>query len=201
MDRNSLTSLRIILLSGFLLSLLGCQQKTIMVKKVDGCPETLNHVVRKLNANQEIKLCKEYQGKVVLIVNTASKCAFTDQYEGLEKLYATYKDRGLVVLGFPSNDFQNQEPGDEQQIQQFCRLTYGVQFPMFSKTHVKKDNADPLYRTLGELTGTYPKWNFYKYLLDREGNIAGVYSSLTSPDSSGLVSNIEQKLKQKATQD
>lgn len=194
MENDSLTPLRTILLLGILFSLFGCQQKTIMVKKVDGCPETLNHVMRKLNDNAEVDLCKEYQGKVVLIVNTASKCAFTDQYEGLEKLYATYRDSGLVVLGFPSNDFRNQEPGDEQQIQEFCRLTYGVQFPMFAKTHVKQNNAEPLYKTLGELTGTYPKWNFYKYLLDREGNIVGVYSSLTSPDSSGLIDNIEKQL-------
>ena len=188
--------MRKILLFGLLLSLIGCQQKTIMVKKVDGCPVTLNHQVRELNGEQDIDLCKQYLGKVVLIVNTASKCAFTDQYDGLEKLYAKYKDQGLVVLGFPSNDFGNQEPGDEQQVQEFCRLTYGVQFPMFAKSHVKKDNADPMHKTLGELTGTYPKWNFYKYLLDRDGNIAGVYSSLTSPDSSSLVSKIEQLLKQ-----
>ena len=188
--------MRIILLFGFLLSLIGCQQKTIMVNKVDGCPVTLNHSVRMLNGEQTINLCKEYHGKVVLIINTASKCAFTDQYDGLEKLYAKYKEQGLVVLGFPSNDFGNQEPGDEKQVQEFCRLTYGVQFPMFAKTHVKKDNADPLYKTLGELTSTYPKWNFYKYLLDRDGNIVDVYSSLTKPESSGLVKKIEGLLAQ-----
>ena len=167
-----------------------------MVSKVDGCPVTLDHTVRKLNGETQIKLCKEYLGKVVLIVNTASKCAFTDQYDGLEKLYSKYKDKGLVVLGFPSNEFGNQEPGDEKQVQDFCRLTYGVQFPMFAKSHVKKDNADPLHKTLGELTGTYPKWNFYKYLLDRDGNIAGTYSSLTKPLDSSLEAMIETLLKQ-----
>jgi len=167
-----------------------------MANKIDGCPETLNHTVRKLNGEQNINLCEEYQGKVVLIVNTASKCAFTDQYDGLEKLYAKYKEQGLVVLGFPSNDFGDQEPGTEKQVQEFCRLTYGVEFPMFAKTTVKKNNADPLYRTLGELTGTYPKWNFYKYLLDRKGNIAGTYSSFTKPDSSSLVDQIEKLLAQ-----
>jgi glutathione peroxidase len=183
-------------LFGFLLSLFGCQQKLILVKKVDGCPETLNHSVRKLNGDETVDLCKAYHGKVVLIVNTASKCAFTDQYDGLEKLYAKYKDQGLVVLGFPSNDFGNQEPGTEKQVKEFCRLTYGVQFPMFAKSRVTKADADPVYKTLGTLTGTYPKWNFYKYLLDRDGNIAATYSSFTSPDSSSLVDKIEELLKQ-----
>ena len=96
--------MRIILLFGFLLSLIGCQQKTIMVNKVDGCPVTLNHSVRMLNGEQTVNLCKEYHGKVVLIINTASKCAFTDQYDGLEKLYAKYKEQGLVVLGATTPD-------------------------------------------------------------------------------------------------
>jgi glutathione peroxidase len=164
-----------------LLGLFGCQQKTITAPVVDGCPVTLNHRVRMLNEDKQVNLCQQYKGKVVLIVNTASKCAFTGQYEDLENLYAKYKDQGLVVLGFPSNDFAHQEPGSEKEVQTFCRLTYGVKFPMFAKTHVKKDNADPLYQTLGKLTGTYPKWNFYKYLLDRKGNIAAVSWSLTNP--------------------
>ncbi len=167
----------------WLLSLFGCQQKTIMVKQVDGCPETLRHTVRQLNDKKEVNLCDEYTGKVVLIVNTASKCAFTDQYEDLEKIYAKYKDQGFVVLGFPSNDFANQEPADEKQVQEFCRLTYGVQFPMFAKSKVKKHHADPVFKTLGELSHTYPKWNFYKFLLDRNGNIVDTYSSLTNPTS------------------
>ena len=195
---ETLRPMRIFILFGFLLSLIGCQQKTIMVNKVDGCPVTLNHSVNKLNSEQTVNLCNDYLGKVILIVNTASKCAFTDQYDGLEKLYAKYKDQGLVVLGFPSNDFGNQEPGDEKQVQEFCRLTYGVQFPMFAKSHVKKVNADPVHQTLGELTGTYPKWNFYKYLLDRDGNIVDVYSSMTSPDSNSLVGKIEELLNQPA---
>lgn len=177
-----------------LLSLFGCQQKLTPAPQVDGCPTTLNHSVRLLNQDKTINLCQAYLGKVVLIVNTASKCAFTGQYEGLEALYAKYKDQGLEVLGFPSNDFANQEPGSEQEVQTFCRLTYGVQFTMFTKTHVKKENADPVFRTLGELTGTYPKWNFYKYLLDHKGNIADVSSSLTTP--SGLQNRIESLLKQ-----
>jgi len=188
--------MRILLLFGLFLSLFGCSQKSIMVTKEDGCPVTLNHSVRLLNGKQEINLCEEYLGKVVLIVNTASKCAFTDQYDGLEKLFAKYKEQGLVVLGFPSNEFGNQEPGDEKQVQEFCRLTYGVHFPMFAKSHVKKANPDPLYKILGELTGTYPKWNFYKYLLDRDGNIAGSYSSFTKPTNSSLEKKIKSLLKQ-----
>ena len=175
------------------LGLFGCQQKTITVPVVDGCPVTLNHQVRLLNADKQVNLCQQYKGKVVLIVNTASKCAFTGQYEDLEALYAKYKDQGLVVLGFPSNDFAHQEPGSEKDVQSFCRLTYGVKFPMFAKTHVKQDNADPLYQTLGKLTGTYPKWNFYKYLLDRKGNIVDVAWSLTKPRK--LRKTIERLLK------
>jgi glutathione peroxidase len=177
-----------------LFSLFGCQQKTISVPVVDGCPATLHHRVRLLNEDKTIDLCQQYKGKVVLIVNTASKCAFTGQYEDLEALYAKYKEQGLMVLGFPSNDFAQQEPGSEKEVQNFCRLTYGVKFPMFAKTHVKKDNADPLYQTLGKLSGTYPKWNFYKYLLDRKGNIADVSSSLTNPVK--LQKTIERLLKQ-----
>ena len=177
-----------------LFGLFGCQSKTITVPVVDGCPVTLKQQVRLLNSDKEIDLCQAYKGKVVLIVNTASKCAFTGQYEDLEALYAKYQDQGLVVLGFPSNDFAHQEPGNEKTVQAFCRLTYGVKFPMFAKTHVTKGNADPLYQTLGTLTGTYPKWNFYKYLLDRKGNIVDVSSSLTNP--SKLQKTIEQLLKQ-----
>lgn len=188
-----------VLATGVCALLLGaCQQKIIPVPTEGGCPLTLKHQVRQLNSTQQVDLCRTYRGKVVLIVNTASKCGFTGQYDGLEKLYARYKTQGLVVLGFPSNDFANQEPGSEQQVQEFCRLTYGVQFPMFSKTHVTREQADPLYRALGELSGTYPKWNFYKYLLDRKGNIVGIYSSLTEPDSSTLIQNVEKHLADKA---
>ena len=98
-----------------------------------GCPAALNFTLRELGSKQEVNLCKTYLGKVVVIVNTASKCGFTPQFEGLEKLYNDYKERGLVVLGFPSNDFAGQDPGSEQEIKDFCRLTYGVKFPMFEK--------------------------------------------------------------------
>lgn len=158
------------------------------------CPDTLNFTVRTLSDDQEVNLCEAYAGKVVLIVNTASKCAFTPQYEGLEALYETYKQRGLVVLGFPSNDFANQEPGSEAEIKTFCRMTYGVQFPMFAKTRVKKNNADPLYQKLGETAEAYPKWNFHKYLLDRDGRLVGSYGSFTDPLSKKLVKQLESLL-------
>jgi len=151
------------------------------------CPDTLNFTVRTLNQDKQVNLCEAYAGKVVLIVNTASKCAFTSQYEGLEALYGTYKDRGLVVLGFPSNDFASQEPGTEAEIQKFCRMTYGVQFPMFAKARVRKNQADPLYQKLGETAGAWPKWNFHKYLLDREGQLVGSYGSFTGPQSKKLI--------------
>jgi glutathione peroxidase len=141
-----------------------------------------------------VNLKEAYGGKVVLIVNTASKCAFTGQYEGLEELYARYRDRGLVVLGFPSNDFGGQEPGSEAQIKDFCRLTYSVKFPMFAKTEVKKGKADPLFTALAESAGRYPKWNFHKYLLDREGRVVDNYLSFTSPQSATIVDAVEKLL-------
>ena len=141
-----------------------------------------------------MNLKEAYGGKVVLIVNTASKCAFTGQYEGLEELYARYRDRGLVVLGFPSNDFGGQEPGSEAQIKDFCRLTYSVKFPMFAKTEVKKGKADPLFTALAEAAGRYPKWNFHKYLLDREGRVVDNYLSFTSPQSATIVDAVEKLL-------
>ena len=158
------------------------------------CAPALDFEVRRLAGDEKVRLCEAYQGKVVLIVNTASKCGFTGQYEGLEALYDKYRERGLVVLGFPSNDFANQEPGKEEQIQKFCRLTYSVEFPMFEKVHVKKGNADPIYQYLADKTGVYPKWNFYKYLIDREGNVVDYYSSITSPESKKIVNQIEKLL-------
>ena len=150
--------------------------------------------VRRLGSDEIVNLKAAYAGKVVLIVNTASKCAFTGQYEGLEALYARYRERGLVVLGFPSNDFGGQEPGTEDQIQEFCRLTYSVKFPMFAKTRVKKGQADPLFTRLAEAAGRYPKWNFHKYLVDREGRVVDNFLSWTSPQSSTVVKAIEALL-------
>jgi glutathione peroxidase len=158
------------------------------------CPETLDFTKRELAGDNQISLCKAYLGKVVLIVNSASKCAFTPQYEGLEALYREYKDQGLVVLGFPSNDFGAQEPGNEAQIQSFCRNTYSIEFPMFEKTRVRKGNADPLYQVLASKAGEYPGWNFHKYLLNREGVLVGSFPSRVKPQSRELVNAINDLL-------
>ncbi|MEW8320294.1 MAG: glutathione peroxidase [Candidatus Thiodiazotropha sp.] len=155
------------------------------------CSEESNYSKRQLNSNQVDNLCETHRGKVMLVVNTASRCAFTDQYEGLEKLYSRYRERGLVVIGFPSNDFGNQEPGSEGSIKEFCRLTYGVRFPMYAKSRVSGDNADPFYRALAQAAGTPPRWNFHKYLIDRDGRLAGSYNSFVAPESDRLIDAIE----------
>ncbi len=159
-----------------------------------GCPEELNFTKRTLAGDKDVDLCKEYLGKVVLIVNTASKCGFTHQYEGLEALYRKYKDRGLVVLGFPSNDFGGQEPGTAKQIQEFCKNTYGVEFPMFEKTNAAERDADPLYRVLGKKSGEYPQWNFHKYVLGRDGRLTASYPSKVDPQNEDVVGLIEKLL-------
>lgn len=160
----------------------------------DHCPATLDFRKRVLAGDEEIHLCEAYQGKAVLVVNTASRCAYTDQYEGLEDIYAKYRDRGLMVLGFPSNDFGAQEPGSEDQIKEFCRLTYDVKFPMFEKTHAKEGVADPLFQTLAKLAGEYPKWNFHKYLIGPGGQLLNSYRSHVDPKDKTLVSDIERSL-------
>lgn len=180
-------------LSGLLALRPGNVVATDKPQTLDGKP-LLDVTVRTLNGEQEVNLAKAYLGQVILIVNTASKCGFTPQYAGLEKLYTDYQARGLVVLGFPSNDFANQEPGAEAEIQEFCWLNYGVRFPMFAKTQVRKQSADPLYRRLGEAAGEYPAWNFHKYLIDREGRLVGSYSSFTKPESRKLTARIESLL-------
>lgn len=157
------------------------------------CPPLLNKTFARLQDEKPQSLC-QYSGKVLLVVNTASYCGFTDQYKGLEALHAKYKDRGLVVLGFPSNDFGNQEPGDAKQIAEFCSNTYGVKFPMFAKTSVRGDNANPLFAELSKASGTRPKWNFYKYLVGRNGQVVDSYSSMTAPDDRDLVRDIEKAL-------
>lgn len=158
------------------------------------CSPLLDHDVRALNDDTVVNLCDAYQGKVILVVNTASRCAYTDQYDSLEKLYQRYRDQGLVVLGFPSNDFGSQEPGTEKQIQAFCRLTYAVDFPMFAKTRVTERYADPLYQQLANLSGTYPRWNFHKYLLDRNGELVGSYQSGIDPLDNRLLNDIDRYL-------
>mgnify|MGYP003737013287 CR=1 FL=1 len=135
------------------------------------------------------------RGKVLLIVNTASACGFTPQFAGLEQLWKDYRDRGLVVIGFPSNDFGEQEPGSDKEIADFCRLTYGVEFPMAAKTVVKGKGANPFYRQLAEITGSTPKWNFHKYLINRDGTQVVAYTSFTKPEDRDLLKKIDEFLK------
>jgi glutathione peroxidase len=156
------------------------------------CPAVLKHTFKRLQDEAPQDLC-QYSGKVVLVVNTASKCGFTPQYEGLEKLYAKYASRGLVVLGFPSNDFK-QEEDSAQKIADLCYNTYGVKFPMFTSSVVTGSGANPLYAELIKATGNQPKWNFNKYLIDRKGNIVEYYPSKVTPEDPALVSKIEQAL-------
>lgn len=161
------------------------------------CNSTLlDQNFRKLAGSEMVNLCEAYVDKVLLIVNTASKCGYTPQYEGLERLYDKYQSKGLVVLGFPSNDFMGQEPGTEAEIQDFCRLTYDVKFPMFEKTTVKKGQAHPFYVQLAELSGTYPTWNFQKYLIGRDGKLITQFSPHTKPFDPAVVTAIEQALTQ-----
>ena len=158
------------------------------------CAGALDVSYRKLASEVSVHLCEAYAGKVLLIVNTASKCGFTPQYEGLEALHARLSGRGFAVLGFPSNDFMGQEPGSEEEIAEFCTLTYGVKFPMFEKVVVKGDDATPLYRALREATGESPGWNFHKYLVDREGKVVASFGSRTKPDDAKLLEQIEALL-------
>jgi glutathione peroxidase len=159
----------------------------------DACPEVLNYSFNRLQTGKPESLC-QYRGKVVLIVNTASYCGYTHQYEGLEALYRKYKSRGLVVVGFPSNDFGGQEPGSNKEIAEFCRLTYGVEFPMFEKSSVTSIKTNPLYAELLARTGQSPKWNFHKYLVDRDGKQVTSFGTRVEPDNSDLVGAVERML-------
>jgi glutathione peroxidase len=154
----------------------------------------LDREYRQLAGKEKVNLQATYGGQVLLVVNTASKCGFTPQYEGLEAMYAKYKDQGFAVLGFPSNDFMGQEPGSEEDIQEFCTLTYGVKFPMFEKVQVRGSGATPLYVDLQKATGEAPGWNFHKYLIDRDGKVVASFGSRTAPDDPKLVAEIEKLL-------
>jgi glutathione peroxidase len=156
------------------------------------CPAVLKHTFKRLQDEAPQDLC-QYAGKVVLVVNTASYCGFTKQYKGLEALYAKYAPRGLVVLGFPSNDFK-QEDADAKKIAELCYNTYGVKFPMFASTVVTGEGANPLYSELIKATGNQPKWNFNKYLIDRNGKVVEYYPSKVTPEDPALVGKIEQAL-------
>lgn len=162
------------------------------------CPEVLRHTLPRLQDEKAQDLC-QYAGQVVLVVNTASYCGFTPQYKGLEALYDRYRARGLVVLGFPSNDFA-QEPGDGQRIAEFCQNTYGVKFPMFAKSSVRVNvrapapDANPLFVDLVRRTRAVPSWNFNKYLISRDGVSVAHYGTTITPDDAGFVKDIERLL-------
>jgi glutathione peroxidase len=158
-------------------------------------PDSLYRVATKTLEGQPADL-KDFAGKVSLIVNVASRCGYTPQYEGLEKLYGQLKDRGFVVLGFPSNDFGGQEPGSATEIRQFCSLTYNVTFPMFEKVVTKRGAAQsPVYTNLHKQSGELPSWNFAKYLVGKDGKVVKFYKSGVTPEDAGLRKDIEAALR------
>lgn len=158
--------------------------------------ETNVHSFSATSIDGEEKSLADYKGKVLLIVNTASKCGFTGQYEGLQELYAAHKDDGLVVLGFPSNDYLGQEPGTNEEIKAFCSTNYGVEFDMFAKIHTKGDDIHPLYAYLTEKS-PYPgkiSWNFNKFLVNRDGEVVARYGSRVKPQSEKLLTDLKKVL-------
>lgn len=157
------------------------------------CPVLLQHTFTRLQDDAPQNLC-QYAGKVVLVVNTASYCGYTRQYEGLEALYAKYEKRGLVILGFPANNFGQQEPGNAQQIADLCFNTYGVKFPMFNKTDVVGPQRNALYGQLFQATKAAPQWNFHKYLISRDGTQVQSYASAVEPMGRELGAAIEAAL-------
>ena len=161
----------------------------IHVPVIAACPPLLDRSVESIDERPR-SLC-EFAGSVVLIVNTASRCGYTPQYEGLEDLYRKYRSRGLVILGFPSNDFGGQEPGSNKEIASFCVNQYAVDFPMFAKTDLKKN---PLYTDLAKATGAVPRWNFHKYLIDRGGRQVLSFETKVEPTDPRLVASIEKFL-------
>ena len=154
----------------------------------------LDHEFRRLAGQDRVNLAQAYAGQVLLVVNTASKCGLTPQYEGLEALHQKYAAQGFAVLGFPSNDFMGQEPGSESEIQEFCTLTYGVKFPMFEKVVVRGAEATPFYRELAAATGDQPGWNFHKYLIGRDGTVVASFGSRTKPDAPEIIEAIEKAI-------
>jgi glutathione peroxidase len=156
------------------------------------CPALLNQKFEALQGGNR-DMC-EYAGKVVLVVNTASYCGYTKQYEGLQAIYDKYRDRGLVVVGFPANDFGKQEPGSNAEVADFCERTYKVKFPMMAKTSVVEGTANPLHEALAKTTGQRPKWNFHKYLIGRDGTTVASFPSKVDPESPEIKAEIERLL-------
>ncbi|QDP00578.1 glutathione peroxidase [Thalassotalea sp. PS06] len=168
------------------------QQSAATEVEQQACPAILQHTVRKLHSSEQVDLCKAYQGKTLLIVNTASNCGYTPQFKALEALYQDYKDEGLVILGFPSDNFF-QEEDEEKDTAEVCYVNYGVTFPMFATTVVRGDDAHPIFKELEEKTAA-PYWNFYKYLVSNDGQNVQRFSSKVEPQSEELVAAIQQEL-------
>ncbi len=158
------------------------------------CPTLLDYHFKPLAGDGSQHLCESYRGKLILVVNTASQCGYTGQYAGLEHLYDKFKEQGLVVIGFPSNDFGGQEPGSEQQIVKFCRDKYSIRFPLYQKVHAAKGLAHPFFDGLARQAKQYPNWNFHKYLIDRSGDVVGSWPSRIEPLSAKIVSRIKMYL-------
>jgi glutathione peroxidase len=160
------------------------------------CPDSLAFELRPLTASEPVRLCDEHRDQVLLVVNTASKCGFVGQFEGLERLDAEFQERGFRVVGFPSGDFLNQEYADEEQIADFCRSNYGVQFPMYEKVNASRRNAAPgtLYHYLGTAAGEFPSWNFHKYLIGRDGEVLASFGTRVRPDDPRIRAAIEAAL-------
>jgi glutathione peroxidase len=156
------------------------------------CPSILDHKFANL-MDEPVSLC-QFRGKVLLIVNTASDCGYTPQYDGLEKLYRRYRDKGFAVLGFPSNEFGGQEPGTNKEIANFCQVNYGITFPIFAKSAVAGAKANALYKELALRTGKPPRWNFHKYLVDRSGQAVTAFESAVEPEDRRIVAHIEKLL-------
>ena len=174
------------------LGVAGAAWATEPAGKASACPALLQQNLLRLQDEKPQSLC-QYSGKVLLVVNTASYCGFTPQYKDLEALHAKYANQGLVVLGFPSNDFA-QEKASNKEIADFCENTFGVKFPMFTKTVVTGPEAAPFYKQLADLTGKKPSWNFFKYLIGRDGKVVDTFGSMTNPSNRSVVSAIEKSL-------
>ena len=157
------------------------------------CDNALDFTTRKLRSSQDINFCEAFSGKVLLVVNTASRCGFTPQFRDLEKVYQEYREQGLEIVGFPSNDF-NQEHGDAEKIAEVCYVNYGVTFPMVSESHVRGPDANAFYSWLTKESGHEPKWNFNKYLLDVNGNVIGAYPSHVTPLNNEFKKTLEDNL-------
>ena len=170
--------------------------RSASVHAAPACPPLLDHTLKDIDGTMQ-NLCA-YAGKVVLVVNTASQCGYTPQYAGLQRLHERYGERGLVVIGFPCNDFMGQEPGTAVEIGDFCRKNYGVSFPMMAKVHVKGRDKAPIYRTLTEQTAEdirgEIKWNFTKFLVDGDGHVVARFGSSVEPEDPELVAAIEKLL-------